>query len=501
MAFEIDLNSLGSRQIRREITGETGLRQIDDFLTETQDDQNNFFQPVLRFTKSVLAFFWEKASDLLRWSFTEVWGGIVSGIQFIWTFNFGASDSELDAQIEAGWNSLIGTLGGTLGNAAGWLTCGGIPGTFILTLNETLGLYLLQQVGEEALDELAANTGNLTSLLFQQLGKAGFIWLFKKIRKTLYPNVNKFDPWSFATAYQNWLEDLNPTIANFIEEFFEEFFQSCVESGYVIAGGLDSFFFQQRLAPSPLGPNTTLEVEFNRAVDSTTGTGIRNRVLIHGKSELAKIEAVNRIEQNLQLAEIRAFRQELPASDSQTDKPLIIVNFSAAHTSDIEPGGSYHQTEVSFRAKESCRQITPAQIQAYALRTKDEFAIPPFIWKKGKKDISYQDPINGIAFRRYACLNEAEGRKLISALTNSALGVNPVWAKAKFYENLDEQEAYDDTPPDITIAGQQRPGRKLKPIVELRPRSCQIVFGSYETHTLWDLTGKLPRSIYTIDVN
>lgn len=79
------------------------------------------------------------------------------GFDYIWNFNCNISDAELDRSIASLKLRIVGQLGATAGNLVGYVACGVVPSIGILAINEPLGLYLLQQVGEEALDEFLTN--------------------------------------------------------------------------------------------------------------------------------------------------------------------------------------------------------------------------------------------------------------------------------------------------------------------------------------------------------
>jgi len=514
MPFEIILNELGSRSIRELATGAIdGIRKIDDFQTITEDRLNeesgNIIYGLINFAKrfagGILSWLWEKAGNLLSWSLAEVWSAIVQSGQTLWNFDWAISDAELDAEVEAGWAALAGLAGGTLGNAVGWLVCGIAPSALMLSINESLGLYLLKEVGQEAFDEFAANLGNLVRLLFQQQSRYAATWYFKKIRSLLYPdkNFSKLEPWSFANQFEKFTESIdNNVLRQFVEEFFEELAEGCIEAGYVVANSISSFYMQQEMSPSPLGYDAAFEIKFNRSTpDFPDESGIRGTRLFYGKSELILPQIVGAIEDNNALKEIRSASEELPVNTLQRDKALIKIRFSAYKAEEIEKYNNRGWSTVSFRTKETIEDLTPALINQYANRIKNTFFKPtPFIWKKGKKEVIVNDPKRGFSARNYSCESKAEGRRLANALYEASLGINLDASRFKFSETEDEVDAYDETPPNETIAGRQVKGKVLRPVMEVRARYAQIIFGTYEVHTLIDATGKQPLGIYSIDI-
>lgn len=201
---------------------------------------------------------------------TRLWGMFVRTVSGITNFNFSITDAELDKQIAAGWTAFYGSLGGTLGNALGWAACGILPATVIGSFNEAMGLYILKEVGEEALEEISANVGNLCRLLFAQLGNAVVKTFFKKARAFLFPG-RKFTndkPWILADKFESKIESIsNEQLRSLVEQFFEEAFDACIEAGYVVAGSIDSFLAMQRIQKDSLmGRERVVEITLDRSV-------------------------------------------------------------------------------------------------------------------------------------------------------------------------------------------------------------------------------------------
>ncbi len=234
-------------------------------------------------------------------NFTNIWSKCVSAYQFIYNFNWNITDKELDAQIEQGKVAIAGALGGTLGATLGYAICGGVPATAIAVFNPALAMHVLEDLGEAALDEVAGHVANLVRLTCTQLARMGFTAIYKNMRSILRPaalgvanflvskgvlsqasvdaaNKKKGEPWSFASALEQTIDDTkDPLKQNFLEEFYEELGEACVEAGYVVAGSLDSFFASASLASAAtLGSTRTVAVTFSGS--STTITPIATPV-------------------------------------------------------------------------------------------------------------------------------------------------------------------------------------------------------------------------------
>jgi hypothetical protein len=272
MPIQIALGALRSRAVRSAVTA-GGVRVLNNALLG--EEQQHEGQTIQRWVNGSLRFvtnwlvkpLFNLVTGFIRWSWEALWSGIIAATQFLYNFNWNISDAELDRQIEQTWNQLAGTAGGTLGNAVGWLACGVLPGTIIFTFNEPLGAYILKNVGEEALEELASNLSNLTRLTFAAASKHAFAYLFKKIRRRIRGEVPEdAKPWSFANQVEEAVESIpNEAMKNFTEEFLEEAAEACIEAGYVVANSLDSWTASQRMSREALmGEQRVIEIEFER---------------------------------------------------------------------------------------------------------------------------------------------------------------------------------------------------------------------------------------------
>lgn len=301
MGLIISLSSLASRAVRASISS-GGIRTIArNALSEERDDDGNIISKIWngvnRFGGSLMSKTLGLLGGAFQFSWTALWSFTQSVSTFVWHFNFNASDAELDSQINSQFNGLAGQLGGTIGNALGWLACGAVPGAILFAFNEPMGLYVLEQVGEEALDELAGNLANLIKSTATSITKAATIYAYKNIRKLWREpdsvfvqklkeqgivDQSKIDkaladrnkPWSFAKATEDAIESIpNEFLRNFTEELVEEFFESCTEAGYVVANSVDSYLATQKLATQTmLGSEQTVEILLERDGSSITQT-------------------------------------------------------------------------------------------------------------------------------------------------------------------------------------------------------------------------------------
>lgn len=300
MTLSIILSSLGSRAARAASVAGGVRRFAVGALSSrvTGDVVSKLWNGFTRFGGFLVGRIISNLSQGLVFSFTALWGFVVSARQFLWNFNWNASDEELDASIKSAFNALGSSLGGTLGNALGWLACGALPGAVVMTFNEPLALHILKEVGEEALDEIAGNLSNLIRQTANSAVRAGFTYIYKNVRSLYRESSDTFrtrlyasgitnketldkavadrnKPWSFASATEEAIESIpNEFLRNLVEEMAEEFSDSCIEAGYVVAGGIDSYLASARQAYGGiLGVDRTVEILLNRTPAASPTSG------------------------------------------------------------------------------------------------------------------------------------------------------------------------------------------------------------------------------------
>lgn len=314
--MQLALGDLASRARRSLVSGD-GLRRISSTLSQKhqQEGVGGVIEWVLggvgRLVGFVCSKLFEWVGGLFRWSFSALWGAFVTSVQFIWNFNWNASDKELEASVDSAYAALGGVLGGALGNAFGWLTAGAVTGAVLFSFNEALAIHVLDELGEEALEEIAANASNVVRSVSNVFARHVFTYSYINLRNAVLGKRYMSDsdlaeavkggrmtqdtadknkkgrdaaeaqrkPWSFAKKLDEWVESLpDGFIQEFVEEFLEETSEAWIEAGYVVAGGADSFYAQQQLSRNAiLGGQQTVEVQLSRepeqqASGSSTGS-------------------------------------------------------------------------------------------------------------------------------------------------------------------------------------------------------------------------------------
>ncbi len=275
----ITKSALPGAQIRSTV----GLRKISvggDLGTKS------FFQKATGFLTGGIKGLAGLAFGIFGFSLRTLVTAFFSTVGYIWNFNWAVSDVAIDQEIKNLWVQFAGLLGGAIGNAIGWIGCGAVPAAIIFAFNEAMGLYVLKEVGEEALEELIANVAVIVSTAARSLVQGSLLFAYKNVRKLLRadnklaelvlgPNRAKalqaWDPkqggyWSFAGVLEKAIDSIpGPALQNFTEELVDEASDACIEAGYVVADAVDSYLAMQRLSfRSQQGQHRVVELQPNR---------------------------------------------------------------------------------------------------------------------------------------------------------------------------------------------------------------------------------------------
>lgn len=139
----------------------------------------------------------------------------------------------------------------------------------------------------------------------------------------------------------------------------------------------------------------------------------------------------------------------------------------------------YIEGEISFRLMDKdANTITKAQIEAYATKIKNKFAVPSlFTWNKGRKMVSYCDWDKGYQLQLLVT-TEAEAKRIVEAVLDIQ-GHTPDWKKLNVGSNSEETEAYPATPGNQTILGKTRQKPKRRPVVDVKFRYATLTIQGY----------------------
>lgn len=298
MALTLNLSDLSSRATRLASTGGAGVRRIAAIATTDSSDDDGIitsvYNAIERFGQSLMRNALNILSGIFTFSWSKFWASCTSAVRFVLNFNFNATDADLDAQIKQAEIALAAAKGSLAGQSLGFAICGFLPTATIAVFNEPLALYMLKELGEEAAEEIAASLATLVTLQIQQAARMAFVALFKNYRTLLRgaavgfaqglvnigvltqesvdkANKERNKPWSIAGALEQSIDSIeDPALQAYAEELWDEFGESCIEAGFIVASGADSFYAQQRIAnESMFGSEHTIEIELNRNPDES----------------------------------------------------------------------------------------------------------------------------------------------------------------------------------------------------------------------------------------
>jgi len=300
------LRELASRKFRESSTGGNLIRTWSASATTTSGGGGfleTIFNGALRFGNFLIS----GITSLISFSFTKLWSWIVSGVQFIYNFDWNVNDTAIDKQIEGLWNSFGGILGGAVGRTIGWIGCGLVPAATVFSFNQSMGAYLLKEVGEQAIDEMLDAASEVINAGFRMSTQATFLWLYKDVRRALKDPSNPFgaalrsvmgnrqvdnwgtgESWTMAKAVEKKIESIPNTFwRNLTEEAFEEGTEACIEAGFAVAGGIDAWLAQQAMQQnSVLGSDRTVELVPDRSAPD-------ERIILSGPEALLRPTIVN----------------------------------------------------------------------------------------------------------------------------------------------------------------------------------------------------------------
>lgn len=256
-------------------TGQLVPRKISK-LTKLGKDQ----QP-----SGVTQWFWDGAKRLtgfiqggfksLGLNASKVWQGLLNIGMKVWTFNWNASDAELEQMIKSQNLALASAAGGAFGATLGWAVsiAVGYGISFLCPVigGALLARYIAGQVTKEALEELAPQYSNLLKQAAGTLVNNATIFGYMKARKVFrfLPQGTGGPDMSFAARTERAIEAIpNEYVRAFVEEAVDEFADAFMEGGFIIANEIDNAYAQHKLANQALlGTERTVKLTPDKNAD------------------------------------------------------------------------------------------------------------------------------------------------------------------------------------------------------------------------------------------
>ncbi|ACK68602.1 hypothetical protein PCC7424_0132 [Gloeothece citriformis PCC 7424] len=232
----------------------------------------------------------------------------IGGFRFIWNFNWNIPDEDLMTLITNQRLAWFGLFGATIGQSLGWIACGLIPSASLIIVNKPLGLYVLNEVGQEAYDEMITSLGILLQASLRNKMNESVIHSFIAIRNyvkgaargdddvfgqsLLTKILDKFPklkdglskwgdkggkPWVIANEVEEAIEEspLSPEWKVFLEELIEEFGDSCAEALMCFANAFDEYIAANATVSSDQNSPNTLVITPNRKAPE-------EKIILHG---------------------------------------------------------------------------------------------------------------------------------------------------------------------------------------------------------------------------
>lgn len=256
--------------------------------------------------------FFERTGDLISqgqnaaFSVSKLFQSITQTVGFLWNFDWNASDSAIQKQIEGLAKNLAVQTAGALGQTVAAVVCGAVPGQLLVKFDAPLMARLASAGGvknydpskslastvnaelrEEILDELCGTYAGLYQAAQRASKQAQFLWVYRDARAFLKNSglaeqffgkdfakkwgADDAPPLTMAGKYEEAIEKLPDFWQDIAEEFVENIVEGCQEFLAIAANAADSWLAYQRQfeQKSLLGRQRTIRVKPNPASDET----------------------------------------------------------------------------------------------------------------------------------------------------------------------------------------------------------------------------------------
>jgi hypothetical protein len=397
--------ALGSRAVRKTITGNNRLRLIDPShpISNRKDDKGNFLKPLFdagKFIFNVVGFLFNVAGSIFVTAITWLHQGYIA----LKNFNWNATDDQLEKQFDSQLVALAGIWGGTLGKAVGWSVAIGLGYGVALFLpvvgSAALARTVASRAAGEGLEELAAQfKGALqqtTRVLAQGAATTAYINIRKWIKSADITTLTRFfglgnaryikEKWGNSgepeLSMQKWQEDRIQSIDNkylqaFVRSLAEEAEEGFIEGGYVVAHELDAAYQAAKQAnQNQHGKRRTVRITPDKRLktEQIVLTGTEQEL----KSAIPEVLAQHRLVASKDIGQIVG----MPAEDFAGTKILrrqLVLEFKGKQTPPWTTRGTDGKR---ITAKEVCVTIPDAVLGLTWEKIK--LASKPWNWGKHK---------------------------------------------------------------------------------------------------------------------
>lgn len=259
------LLALTSRATRQSV-GSGGKRVINASVRNANGSKGIFDLIKNALVKKILPFI----TGVTDWTVQALVGLVWNTSQFIYNFDFNMTDEAINSTIKASFNQVAGLLGQGTGRTLGSLVCGALPTAVLFKFNPVMAISVM----EKAKPQIIAAAMEVYVQIIQQstrlLINATALYAYSAIRRGIRGSDKQLEaklrkagakpedirkaiearnkPWIMSQKVQDFIDAIKPEwLKNFVEQGLDEFSSSCLESGYIVAGAIDDYLYQQRV--------------------------------------------------------------------------------------------------------------------------------------------------------------------------------------------------------------------------------------------------------------
>lgn len=300
---------LASREIRKTATGGQILRKLDNKAPIDKNAIWDWFKGAVGWIAQKL---WDGFLGILRFNFSDTWDRLQNEYFIIYNWDFNQTDEDLENKIKSFNKQIKVIVGEQVGRTIGTVLAGGVAIGGAFMLNAQLGMYLLQEAGTEIVQDWVGEVSAAIMGIKQMNDQKTLIRRFQSFRRTMKFLIDnpmgervaslvgidiekvrswgkeKRKPWTYAGNVEKTVKSLPGDWADIGEAALEGFGEAFWETGFIIAGALDSFFFDEALRDTPgqvNGQQRTIALVPDKTVPS-------ERVVLSGREENLKTAIV-----------------------------------------------------------------------------------------------------------------------------------------------------------------------------------------------------------------
>lgn len=432
-AIDLVKSSLSS-QVVRELVGPRTVDIYKEITTDNeQDEEGNWLSWLIGAGSRLIGFIVGGIARVGGWIIGAGVRWLVNSTIQIFSFNWNASDRDVQQWMEGNNLSIAAALGQLAGGGGVWLVSIGLAAAATLrfpVLGGKVALALAEEGGEEIRGYLQAFISQTATVLAQNSLLFTFLQSRRALRLALgMPPIvaQGAEPWTIAGQIENWAESLGGQwLRTFVESALEGAGDAAVEVGYIISYAIDDYYASSKLAQqSMLGETRTVKVQPDKRLDDEYITLTGEQALLQQSVQTALV--THRLVHNRDVGQIVGQPAEDWVRAGMQRRKLTIVFKSKELPPWIIPGGRVR--EVSYTVPEPDLALSWRKIK---------LAAKPYNWGKYRATANLD---NGRQMAVYgATPNEAEDKlKDLLELSTGKLLTLAISEEKDRHQNLKKQ--------------------------------------------------------------